>query len=335
MNKLLVICGPTAVGKTSLGIKLAERFSGEVVSADSRQVYKYMDIGTGKDLPVNSKFQIPNFKFQISNYKIGYYEIDGVKVWLLDVVEPDYQFSVADYVKCANLVIKDIWERGKLPILVGGTGFYVKAVIDRVETIGVKPDWRLRKKLQNSKMPKLQEMLRNLDTEKWEGMNQSDRSNPRRLIRAIEIAKQTQNSKLKVQDHNLNLKTDKILFIGLMVPNEVLYQRIDKRVNERVKEGIVEEIKELLKKEYTWENSVLGQTIGYKEWKEYFKNSQQLTINNQLKEVIIQRWKYAEHGYARRQMTWFKKDKRIHWFDISEKGWENEVERLIEKWFHH
>ena len=129
-QKVLIICGPTGVGKTSLGIRLAKKYNGEIVSADSRQVYKGMDIGTGKDL---NQFSIFNFQFSIKDkYKIGYYEISGIKVWLYDVVDPDYKFNVADYLRCVESVIKDIWKRKKLPILAGGTGFYIKALVDGV-----------------------------------------------------------------------------------------------------------------------------------------------------------------------------------------------------------
>ena len=127
MEKLLIICGPTATGKTKLGIKLAKKFNGEIVSADSRQVYKGMDIGTGKEV------------------EDGKWVVDEIPIWLLDIVNPDYRFNVADYKKCADVVLDDIWKQGKLPILVGGTGFYIKAVIDGIGTMGVPPDWELRK----------------------------------------------------------------------------------------------------------------------------------------------------------------------------------------------
>ncbi|NCS99922.1 tRNA (adenosine(37)-N6)-dimethylallyltransferase MiaA, partial [Candidatus Parcubacteria bacterium] len=135
MYKLLIICGPTATGKTRLGIELAKKFNGEIVSADSKQVYRGMDVGTGKDLPVSSKLQLSAQSFQL-----GYYEIKRVKVWLLDIVEPDYKFNVADYKKCADAIVEDIWKRKKLPIVVGGTGFYIKAIVDGIETMGVLPD---------------------------------------------------------------------------------------------------------------------------------------------------------------------------------------------------
>ena len=332
MKKPLVICGPTAVGKTGLGIKLAKKFKGEIVSADSRQIYKGMDIGTGKEI-LNIKYE--KLKTHIKNKKFNIYEIKDIPIWLWDVVEPDYQFSVADYVSCANLVMEDIWKRGKMPILVGGTGFYIKGMIDGIETMGVGQDQELRKKLQNSKTPKLQKMLKNSDPERWERMNQSDRKNPRRLIRAIEIAIAnekfaTQNTQKKYKEHRIHRKD--VLMIGLMVANEILYKRIDKRVDERVEEGIVEEIKGLLKKGYSWENSVLGQTIGYKEWRGYFTRTlDHENTRTKLKEEIIQKWKYDEHGYARRQMTWFKKNKRVNWFDISHKGWENDLMSFLRK----
>ena len=337
MSKLLVICGPTATGKTSLGIKLAKKYNGEIVSADSRQVYQGMDVGTGKDLPVNSKFeirnskQVQNSKLKIPNYQIGYYLINGGRVWLYDIVEPDYQFSVADYVRCANLVIKDIGKRGKLPILVGGTGFYIKAVVDGIGTLGVPPDWGLREKLSNLEIELLREKLRRLDPGRLQKMNESDRQNPRRLIRAIEIAKQNQKPKTKNQKHKLKIK--KVLLIGLKVSNKVLYERIDKRVDERVKQGVIGEIKRLLKMGYSWENSVLGTTMGYREWQEYFEESEVKSEKLKVKTEIIQKWKYDEHAYARRQMTWFRKDKRIRWVDISKKRWENRVEELVQKWY--
>jgi len=338
---LLVICGPTATGKTSLAINLAKKFNGELVSADSRQVYGEMDIGTGKDLP---KFSIFNFQFSIDKNdkkQIGYYLLEEIPVWLYDVVEPDYYFNVADYVKCATVVIQDIWQRKKLPILVGGTGFYIRALIDGIETLGVPPDWELREKLRNLEIEKLREILKNIDHGRLEKMNESDRNNPRRLIRAIEIVKEIQNSKFKIQNkiQNSKLKIKNALFIGLKAHYKVLYEKIDRRVEERVGQGVVEEIQTLIKKGYNWENSVLGSTIGYKEWRPYFRNPKSEIParpaggrNPKLKDEIIQKWKFAEHAYARRQMIWFKKDRKIHWFDINQKKWQDKIEALVEDW---
>ena len=315
----MIICGQTATGKTSLAIKLAKKFAGEIVSADSRQVYRYLNIGTGKDLPKNSQ-QILNSKLKIPGKRIGYHEIDGVKVWLYDVVVPGYQFSVADYLESANLVMEDIWQRGKLPILVGGTGFYIKALIEGVETMGVKPDWELRGQLSEFTPVQLRKKLGEIDPERSQRMNQSDQNNPRRLIRAIEVAR---NKDLDVFQYKRLETSADIFWIGLRAPYKVLYQKIDQRVEERVKMGAEKEIKELLKKGYDFKNSVLGTTIGYREWN-----------SGRSKEEIIQKWKFAEHGYARRQMTWFKGNHKINWFDIMKKDYQSRVESLVKQWYY-
>ena len=365
MNKLLVICGPTATGKTKLGLQLAKKFNGEIMAADSRQVYRYMNIGTGKDVPVSSKFQIPNSK-QIPNsqpvrqagkFQIGYYLFEKIPVWLMDIIEPNYRFSVADYKKCAEIVIEDILKRKKLPILVGGTGFYIKAITEGIETIGVEPDWQLREKLSSCQIDELQIMLRDIDPERYRGMNESDRQNPRRLIRAIEIARwkcEVRSGKLDKEVGSGRKKSHfshqypasqfqhptSILFIGLTAPNEVLYQRIDQRVDERVRGGIEEEIRGLLEKGYTWESSALGSTLAYREWQDYFRKVPSVSKVsrgedelNEIKKKVIQQWKFDEHNYARRQMTWFKKDPRINWFDMTQEGWQQKVEKLVKSWY--
>src|SRR4030066_2229730 len=145
MKKFLVICGPTAMGKTSLALRLAKLFNGELISADSRQVYKGMDIGTGKDLPVTVKCQMSNVK--CFGKRICYYKINGVRVWGYDLVEPTEEFSVAQYVGIAQEILENIYSRGKLPILVGGSGFYIKAVVDGIPTVVVPKS--LRKKNKN------------------------------------------------------------------------------------------------------------------------------------------------------------------------------------------
>lgn len=318
MKKLLVVCGPTATGKTQLGIDLAKKFSaqggGEIISADSRQVYKNMDIGTGKDLPA----------------------FDGVQVWMLDIVKPDQEFSVAHYIELAWKVIEDIWQRNKLPIIVGGTGFYIKGLVDGIETLGVEPNLELRKELSNYLVVQLSDRLKNLDPARWEKMNESDRNNPRRLIRAIEIAseRKTDDRKLKMEPREIDT-----LFVGLTAPLAMLYQRIDQRVEERMKMGMEKEIKNLLGQGYSFEDSVLGTTIAYQEWRSYF-DSPKVTKKQTLvyfeskadKEEVIRKWKFAEHAYARRQLTWFKKDKRVNWFDITAQEWNNKVERLVSAW---
>lgn len=336
MGKLLVICGPTATGKTELAIKLAQKLDGEIVSADSRQVYRGMDVGTGKD--------VENFKFPSQSYlapsgtirtrrkerfwtgkQIGYYLVNGIKIWLYDVVEPKEEFSVAQYFKITKVVIKDIWQRGKLPILVGGSGFYIKALTHGIESLGIEPDWELRKKLSNLEINQLRANLAKIWPERWKIMNESDRKNPRRLIRAIEIARKYQNPNIKIQNYKSKIKNLDTLFIGLTAPYPVLYRRIDKRVEERVKKGVVEEIKTLLKKGYGWDlPSMSG--MGYREFRDFFEKRANF-------EEAVQRWKWDEHQYARRQMTWFKKDPRIHWFPITDPDLTEKMERLIRTWY--
>jgi tRNA dimethylallyltransferase len=309
-KSLLVICGPTATGKTSLGLDLAQKLNGEIVSADSRQVYRGMDIGTGKDV-AGAPFHISCLISPISNLKLGYYLVEKVPIWLYDLVEPDYPFNVADYVKVARRVIKDIWQRRKLPILVGGTGLYIKALVEGLETLGIPPNQPLRKKLERLSLEKLAKNLKDLDPAKWTRMNQSDRQNPRRLTRAIEIAKKSLSAKGR-SSSGRKLAADKILYIGLTASKKFLYQRINTRVKKRVKQGIKKEIKLLLKKGYHWQNSVLGETLGYQEWQSFFKRKE-------TEEEVIQKWQFHEHAYARRQLTWLKKNKQINWLDIEKK----------------
>jgi tRNA dimethylallyltransferase len=332
MKKLLVIVGATGTGKTGLGIELAKKFpakgGGEIVSADSRQVYKYLDIGTGKDISKNSKLKTQNSKLQLKSQKftVGFYSVYGIRVWLYDVIEPDQRFSAVEYAKLAWRVINDIWKRGKLPILVGGTGFYIKAVLEGIGTSGVVADWELRGKLEKLNKDELQKQLKVLNIKRWETMNESDRQNPRRLVRAIEIALQSQKSKVKSQKCKLKVKTSDALIIGLTADRTILYKRIDKRVEKRVRQGIVEEIKMLIERGYSWEDPGFN-TLGYKEWENYFKGEADI-------EEIIQKWKYGEHSYARRQLTWFKKQKNIRWFNLSLKDYRKRVEESVKKWYH-
>lgn len=314
IKKLLVICGPTAVGKTKLAIHLSKLFEGEIISADSRQIYRGMDIGTGKDLPVNS-----NVKTQNSKLKYGYYEIDGVRIWGYDLILAKDNFSVAQYVEIAREIIKDIWSRNKLPILVGGTGLYIKGVIDGIETVSIPPNLILRKSLEGKGVDELYEILASSDPLKAASMNISDRKNPRRLVRGIEIASDRVNVRPKGRKYN------DVLFIGLTAPKEFLFKRIEDRVYERLKSGFEDETKELLKDGISW-NSQAMQSLGYRQFRNYFEGDEG-------RESAIKNWIKEEKKYAKRQITWFKRDKRIIWYDIKTSGWERNVERLVKKWY--
>ena len=322
MNKLLVICGPTATGKTSLALNLAKVLGGELVSADSRQVYKGMDIGTGKELPVNSKIQIPNSK--LGKEGCGFYKFGGIKIWGYDLVESTENFSVAQYVKIAKSIIEDIWRRGKLPILVGGTGFYIMGVIDGILTSAIPKNESLRKSLESKKPSLLFEILAQLAPIKAASMNVSDRKNPRRLIRAVEIADYKVRLKGEKKDRPKLLIGD-VLFIGLKASKDILFQRIDKNVEARVKEGFEKEIKALLTAGVTW-NMQSATSLGYKQWKSH-------VLGRKNKDDVVDEWKKEERKYTRRQLTWFKRDSRINWFDITKPGWQKNVEKLVKKWY--
>lgn len=335
MSKLLVICGPTATGKTSLGLELAKKFKGDILSADSRQVFQQMNIITGKDVPKNSKWQMLNAKWD--GRKIGYWQTpEGVRIWLLDLVDPTEEFSVAHWNRVVWTVLAKLWKKGKLPILVGGTGLYIKSVVDGIETIEVPPNKSLRARLSTKSPEELYDILAQLDSVRAAQMNRSDRKNPRRLMRAIEVASwkiegglrpsprlgEPQGSERGPQGPAGKMD---VLMIGLTAPREVLYRRIDGRVEERLKKGAVEEVKKLLKAGVSWDAQSM-MALGYRQLRGYFEDNLRL-------EKVREAWKNAEHKYARQQLTWFKRDKRIRWFDIDKEGWRSQVEKLVQRWY--
>jgi len=314
----LVICGPTATGKTSLSIRLAKKFNGEIISADSRQVYKGMDIGTGKDLPVGAKIKYPWFG------KYGYYEVQGIKIWGYDLADPRHEYSVAKYVKFADRIIADIVKRGKTPILTGGTGLYIRAITDPIPTVHIPRDNGLRKNLEDRSASELFEILATMDPIRAGEMNASDKKNPRRLARAIEVATWRIDNTGNEQKIEKKKRNFDVLTVGLNAPMKILEERIKFRVAERVEKGIVTEVKKLLKSQVTWDTQAMS-SMGYGEWRDYIEGG----IGE---EHIIREWQREEIKYAGRQMTWFKKDKRIKWFDITDKSFAGKVEKLIKKW---
>jgi len=275
--KLIVILGPTASGKSNIAVKLAKRFNGEIVSADSRQVYRGMDIGTGK---ITKK------------------EMRGIPHYLLDVASPKRTFSVAQYKKLAEKAIKKILRKKKIPILCGGTGFYIQAVVDDISFPPVKPDWQLRKKLEKKSTKELFEILKKLDPNRAKKI---DKNNPRRLIRAIEIVKKT---KKPVPEIKKNPKYD-ILMIGIKKEKEELKKLIGKRLKKRLKQGMIKEVENLKKSGISWKKL---ESFGL----EYKWIAKYLQKQISKSEMIEKLKKYIE-DYARRQMVWFKKDKRIVW----------------------
>jgi len=295
LPKLIVILGPTASGKTDLSLKLAKKFKGEIVNADSRQIYKGMDIGTGK----------------VADKK-------GVKHYLLDVIDPDEEFTLADYKKQAVVAIRDILKRGKVPFLVGGTGLYIQSVVDNLNIPAVPPNKKLREQFEKeTKKPgalaKWYKKLLKLDPGAAKVV---DAKNPRRIIRALEVCLATgkQFSKLREKGEPLF----NVLQIGINLPRQKLYEKIDQRVEQMIKDGLVSETKKLFKKYNPELPSMNG--IGYKEMGEPLNGKYDLA-------EAAQKIKYRTHAYARRQMTWFRRDKRIKWI----KNYK-EAEKKIGKW---
>lgn len=309
LSKLIVVVGPTASGKSSLGVELARKFNGEIISADSRQIYRGMDIGTAK--PTRE-------------------EMTTVHHHLIDIKNPDENYTVAKYKKDALKAIGKVLKKGKIPILVGGTGLYIKAVINNLKIPNVKPDLKLRQNLElrikNYGLKSVYDELISLDPE---AAYIVDHNNPRRVIRALEIAIKTKKPFFSQR------KTGKPLFdfleIGIKWPKDKLDERINKRVNLMIKKGLLKEVENLVKKYGA--NHQSFDAIGYREIIEFMKNKKCQyktdrlnTYNfgkNALKEIkdLI---KKNTHQYAKRQMTWFKKDQRIYWIR-NEKG----VEKII------
>ncbi|MBU1326869.1 tRNA (adenosine(37)-N6)-dimethylallyltransferase MiaA [Patescibacteria group bacterium] len=333
-NKLLIICGPTATGKTALSLKLAQKYDGELVSADSRQGYRGMDIGTGKDLPGKKFiFEILQFTVKYKNniYTVFPYLLNNIPIWMYDVVRPDEAFSVAHYQALATAVIDNIWSRGKLPIVVGGTGLYVKSLTDHLETIHIPPDVTLRRHLQDKSLDYLQAELCSIAPMIWDRLNASDRQNPRRLIRKIEIVNSHKTNKPACEREFFQTKHD-VCAIVLSTALSVLYRRVDARVDRRIEQGMIAEIEDLLRKGYTWDLPSFA-ALGYRQWKSYIeapdKDKPQMFIG------AVNQWKSDEHAYARRQVTWFKKNFSAQWYDICNKSYRVKVEKLVDAWYTH
>ncbi len=292
-NKLIIILGPTASGKSNLSIKLAKKFNGEIISADSRQIYKEMNIGTAK---ITKK------------------EMSDIPHYMIDIVNPNQNFTLAQFQKKTIKIIKDIQKINKLPFLVGGTGLYIQSVIDNLKIPETKPDEKLRNKLEKLTNQELINKLEKLDPK---ALKIIDTKNKRRLVRALEICLLTK--KPFSEQRKKNKPIFNTLQIGLKLNTNNLEQKIDQRTEKMIKKGLIEENKKLLKKYGSKPYSMSG--IGYKEIISYINN--EITIE-QAKKLI----KIHTRQYAKRQMTWFKRDKRIKWVkDYSE------AKKLIQLFF--
>ncbi len=297
-KKLLIIVGPTASGKTKLALKFAKKFNGELISGDSRQIYKEMDIGTGKDLPKNSTYE----NRIINKKRTKVYKNNNVLIWGLDLIDPDQDFSVSQWLKFTKAVINNIWKRQKLPIVVGGTGFWIKTLLKGIEWGNIKPNPKLRKILEKLSVSELQDELKKYSKEFQKKLSLSDWKNPRRLIRRIEIADFFKDHRRQVSIEGIE-KDTKPFVICLEVNKNDLRRKIKQRIKKRLKQGLLKEIKDLLKKGYNFDDPGLN-TLGYKEFREFFETG---VKNKKLLLQVINQWEKDEIDYSRRQEVWLKK----------------------------
>ncbi|MDO8593188.1 MAG: tRNA (adenosine(37)-N6)-dimethylallyltransferase MiaA [bacterium] len=311
-SKVIIILGPTSSGKTKLAVRLAALFNGEIVSADSRQVYKGMDVGTGKDL---------------GEYTVPYH--------LIDVADPKKQFDVAKYQKLAYQAIDNILKRGKLPIVAGGSGLYLQAVVDGYKLNKVKADKALRRELEKLTIEQLLNKLKALNPAFASKLNQSDSKNKRRLIRYVEImsnnviarsAVPTRHCGLDPQSRSLSIAANSgfrlggrndVKIIGLTCPREVLNERIRQRLIDRLeKEDMIGEVKRLHREGLSWKR-LESFGLEYKFIARYLQGKMKY-------EEMVEKLNIASRQFARKQMTWFRRWERqgreIEWMDDGEKA---------------
>jgi tRNA dimethylallyltransferase len=288
-EKLLVLIGPTAVGKTKLSIELAKKYNAEIISGDSMQIYKQMDIGTAK---------------------IQSSEMEGIPHHLLDLKEPDESFSVAEFQQLVRGKITDIHKRGKLPMLVGGTGLYIQSVINDYKFTETCSDDAFRQELEEKALLKgneyIHDLLRQIDPESAERIHPN---NVRRVIRALEVFHCTGKTASEYQQDQEHKLLYNVALIGLTMDRDKLYERINLRVNLMLEDGLLEEVKALYNKGIRDVQSI--QAIGYKEIYEYLDGLVTL-------EEAIEILKQNSRRYAKRQLTWFRNKMDVTWFDMTE-----------------
>ena len=289
-NKVIVICGPTASGKTALSIELAKKINGEIVSCDSMQIYKDMDIGTAK----------PTVE-----------EMQGIKHYLIGYVSPEKRYSVADYKIDAKKAIKEIIKKGKMPIVVGGTGLYLDSLIYEIEYQDIKLDEQYRNKLEEEVekqgLEKLYEKAKQIDPKAIEKISPNDK---KRILRILEIYHATGKTKTEqeIESRKKEVEYDYKVY-ALDWDRQKLYDRINKRVDMMIEQGLVEEVKQILDKYDNFPTAMQG--LGYKEVVEYLNG-------NLTKEEMIEKIKIETRRYAKRQLTWFRKNKQTIWLNAED-----------------
>lgn len=289
-EKVIVICGPTASGKTALSIELAKKINGEIISADSMQIYKEMDIGTAK--PTKEEMQ-------------------GIQHYLLDYVSPEERYSVAQYKQDAKNAIKEILAKGKTPIIVGGTGLYIDSLIYEIEYKDIKLDEDYRKQLEKiveeQGLEKLYNKALEIDSIAMEKISKNDK---KRIMRILEIYKATGKTKTEqeIESRKKPIEYDYKVF-ALNWDREILYERINKRVDIMIEQGLIDEVKKIIDKYKKIPTAMQG--LGYKEVVDYINSIY-------TKEEVIEKIKMETRRYAKRQLTWFRKNKQTIWLNGKE-----------------
>ena len=292
--KVIVICGPTASGKTSLSISLAKKINGEIVSCDSMQIYKEMDIGSAK----------PTVE-----------EMQEIKHYLVDFVSPEKRYSVSEYKEDASKAIEEIINKGKTPIIVGGTGLYLNSLIYNIQYNEMEVDLNYRRELEKEAEEYGLEVLYNrakeIDPEAMEKVSANDK---KRITRVLEIYNATGRNKTELEKKSRKEVSYNYLIFGINMERSILYDRINKRVDIMLEQGLIEEVKNLINKYSNMPTAMQG--LGYKEVKEFLDG-------NIRKEEMIEKIKMETRRYAKRQITWFKRIENIIWLDGLNKTEEN------------
>lgn len=299
--KVIVICGPTASGKTGLSVKLAQAMNGEIISCDSMQIYKDMTIGTAK---------------------VTEEEMQGIQHYLIDFVSPEERYSVADFQKDSEKVISKILAKGKTPIVVGGTGLYVDTLVYHIQYPEVETDLtyrqQLEKMIEEQGLETLYQKAKEIDLQATEKISNNDQ---KRIMRILEIYHQTGKTKTQLEIESRREEPPyEYLMYAIDMDREKLYDRINQRVDIMIEQGLIEEVQELLKKYKNFPTAMQG--LGYKEVVPYLQG-------NITKEEMIENLKQETRRYAKRQLTWFRKNKEIKWLNGLAPAEEN-IQRILE-----
>lgn len=289
LPKVIVICGPTASGKTALSIELAKRIDGEIISCDSMQIYKEMDIGTAK---------------------VTKEEMQGIKHYLVDYISPDERYSVARFKQDAKNAIKDIIAKGKTPIIVGGTGLYVDSLIYEIDYPQIELDEEYRNKMENianeGRLEELYLLAKKIDPKAIEKISPNDQ---KRIIRVLEIYNSTGKTKTQLEEESRKKVEYDYKVFAINWEREKLYERINKRVDIMIEQGLIDEVKQIKEKYSKFPTAMQG--LGYKEVVDYLEGKY-------TKDEMIEKIKMETRRYAKRQITWFKKNKQTIWLNGEE-----------------